>query len=116
MSSNVIDFEIAKARLHAIPLALAEAVRPIEKIGDVKIVDMGGGLPGGAVKGSGSGNGRIDSLVGQLMAYRANAPIIDQLLQEAGFGKDHPIGALLNGLKAPEAEHVAAALPRPENP
>ena len=115
MSTNVIDFEIAKARLHAIPLALAEAVRPIEKIGDVKIVDMGGGLPGGAVNGNGgTGNGRIDSLVSQLMAYRANAPIIDQLLQEAGFGKDHPIGALLNGLKAPEAEH--AALPRPENP
>jgi flotillin len=116
MSSNVIDFEIAKARLHAIPLALAEAVKPIEKIGDVRIVDLGGGLPGGALNGSGgAGNGRIDNLVGQLMAYRANAPIIDQLLQEAGFGKDHPIGALLNGLKAPEAEH-AAALPRPENP
>ena len=33
-------------RLRIIPLALAEAVRPLEKIGDVKIIDMGGGLPG----------------------------------------------------------------------
>jgi flotillin len=105
MSQNIIDFNVAKERLRAIPLALAEAVKPIEKIGDVKIIDMGGGMPGAVVAG-GSGDGRIDSLVNQLMAYRANAPIIDQLLTEAGFGKGQPIGALLGGLKAPAGTSV----------
>ena len=116
MSANVIDFEIAKARLHAIPLALAEAVKPIEKIGDVRIVDMGGGLPGGALNGGAGGGGRIDNLVGQLMAYRANAPVIDQLLQEAGFSRDHPIGALLDGLKAPQLANGGDTGGTPEGP
>jgi flotillin len=112
MSTNVIDFEIAKARLHVIPLALAEAVKPVEKIGDIKIIDMGGGMPGQSVSSNGHGGhsgGRIDSLVDQLMAYRANAPVIDELLTEAGFGKGQPIGALLDGLKAAAPKGTEAA-------
>ena len=50
----------------------------------------------------------IDNLLSQLMAYRANAPVIDRLLEEAGFGKGHPIGALLTGLEPPR---TGAAVP-----
>ncbi|MNC94977.1 hypothetical protein D3C83_119760 [compost metagenome] len=45
---------------------------------------MGGGLPGQNVAGE-SGGSRMDGLLGQLLAYRANAPVIDQLLKDAGF-------------------------------
>jgi hypothetical protein len=45
----------------------------------------GGGLPGGSINGGGKG-GRMDMLVDSLLAYRANAPVIDQLLTEAGLG------------------------------
>ena len=41
---------------------------------------------------------RMDMLVDSLLAYRANAPVIDQLLTEAGFlNKGGPVSSLLSG-------------------
>jgi flotillin len=95
MSDKVIDFEVARERLRIIPLAVAETVKPLQNIGDVKIIDMGGGMPGGLINGDGKG-GRMDTLVDSLLAYRANAPVIDQLLNEAGFAKhQNPLATLL---------------------
>jgi flotillin len=97
MSDKIIDFEVARERLRVIPLAVAEAVKPLQNIGDVKIIDMGGGLPGGSLNGGGKG-GRMDMLVDSLLAYRANAPVIDQLLNEAGFpNHGNPVATLLGG-------------------
>lgn len=86
MSPDLIAFELTRERLRIVPLALAEAVRPLEKIGDVKIIDMGGGAA--RVGGSGVVAGRSDALVDQLLAYQAQSPIIAALLKEAGFSKD----------------------------
>jgi flotillin len=86
LSAVMVELEIMRERLRIIPVAIAEAVRPLEKISDVRIVDMGGGLPGQNVTGE-SGSGRMDGLLGQLLAYRANAPVIDQLLKDAGFAE-----------------------------
>ncbi len=97
MSAAVIEFEISKERLRVVPLALAEAVRPLEKIGDVRIIDMGSGMPGGGGSANGTGGGgHPDSLLNALLAYRANAPVIDKLLAEAGFaGGANPLQSLL---------------------
>ena len=103
MSDKVIDFEVARERLRVIPLAVAEAVKPLQNIGDVKIIDTGGGLPGGSLNGGGKG-GRMDVLVDSLLAYRANAPVIDQLLNEAGFpNHSSPLATLLGGATGPAA-------------
>jgi flotillin len=86
LSAAMVELEVMRERLRIIPVAIAEAVRPLEKISDVRIVDMGGGLPGGSIAGDNvGGGGRIDNLMSQLLAYRANAPVVDQLLKEAGF-------------------------------
>ena len=121
MSDKVIDFEVARERLRVIPLAVAEAVKPLQNIADVKIIDMGGGLPGGSLNGGGKG-GRMDVLVDSLLAYRANAPVIDQLLNEAGFpNHSSPLATLLGGAMGPTApdghtvpknESADAALPQ----
>ncbi|MBI1208723.1 MAG: flotillin family protein [Azospirillum sp.] len=99
LSAAIIDLEVTKERLRIIPLALAEAVRPIEKIGEVKIIDMGqrGGtaLGGGAAPGAGAPAGGADRFVEALLAYRANAPIVDRLLAEAGFAGNNPVDGLL---------------------
>jgi flotillin len=109
MSDKVIDFEVARERLRIIPLAVAEAVKPLQNIGDVKIIDMGGGLPGGSINGSGKG-GRMDMLVDSLLAYRANAPVIDQLLTEAGFPNTSGlVSTLLGGATAAPATPEAHA-------
>jgi flotillin len=114
MSDKVIDFEVARERLRIIPLALAEAVKPLQNIGDVKIIDMGGGMPGGAVN-AGAKGGRMDTLVDSLLAYRANAPVIDQLLTEAGFpNHGNPVATLLDGATGTAAPDAHAA-PKPKD-
>jgi len=95
MSDKVIELEITRERLRIIPIALAEAVKPLDKIGDVRIIDMGGGLPGNAISGDGKG-GRVDNLLDMLLAYRANSPVIDNLLKEAGFAVvGNPVSSML---------------------
>ena len=80
------------------PQALAEAVKPIEKISDVRIFDTGGMLGRGGGEG-GKGIGMGEGLAGQLLAYQANKPILDQLLKEAGFEGDNAISSLLGNLE-----------------
>ena len=51
LSPAMIDYDLNLARINIIPNALAEAVKPIEKISDIRIFDTGGLL------GRGGGNG-----------------------------------------------------------
>jgi uncharacterized membrane protein YqiK len=89
--------------------AKAEAVKPLQNIGDVKIIDMGGGLPRG-VNGVASSGGRMDTLVDSLLAYRANAPVIDQLLTEAGFpNSGGVVSTLLGTASGPKAARTPPA-------
>src|SRR6516162_3890163 len=113
LSSALIDFDLTKERLRTIPQALSETVRPLEKIGEVKIIDLGGGLSGRAGGGNGIATGPVggpmDGLLGSLLAYRANAPVIDKLLAEAGFdGGSNPLQALVS---ATHSSPTHAALP-----
>jgi flotillin len=100
MSPAIIELEVMRERLRILPVALAESVRPLEKIGDVRIFDTGSGMPSGAR----AGDAPTDNLLTTLLAYRANAPVIDKLLAEAGFGTaGNQVERLLDGLqpKAP---------------
>lgn len=113
MSDKVIDLEVARERLRIIPMALAEAVKPLQNIGDVKIVDLGGGMPAGS-GGAGGRSGRMDSLVDSLLAYRANSPVIDQLLKEAGFAAPgNPVEALMEGTSGGSHPLPAATVDTP---
>jgi hypothetical protein len=53
----------------------------------VKIIELGGGGAGALASGAGANGtaGRADGLVDALFAYRAQSPVIDRLLKEAGF-------------------------------
>ena len=77
------------ARINMIPNALAEAVKPIEKISDIRIFDTGGLLGRGwrqrRHNGHGNGIGLGDGLAAQLLSVSAFKPIIDKILAEAGF-------------------------------
>jgi uncharacterized membrane protein YqiK len=122
LSSALIDFDLTKERLRTIPQALSETVRPLEKIGDVKIIDLGGGLAGRGGGGNGVATGPVggpmDGLLGSLLAYRANAPVIDRLLAEAGFDSgSNPLQALVSATQS-SAPHSAthAELPGPVTP
>jgi flotillin len=99
LSAAIIEFELTRERIRIIPQALAEAVKPVEKISDIKIFDAGGMLRG--APGGGNGVGLGEGLAGQLLAYQANKPIIDRVLREAGFVGTNPLEALLNGTETP---------------
>ncbi len=99
LSPAIIEFEITRERIRIVPAALAEAVKPIEKISDIRIFDTGGMLGRtGTGASSGNGVGLGEGLAGQLLSYQANKPILDRLLKEAGFDGDNAISALLGNL------------------
>jgi flotillin len=95
LAASIIDFELAKARVEIVPQALAEAMKPIEKISDIRIFSTGG-LPGalGCRPGEQGGNSMND-LAGQLLSFTAQKPILDEILAQAGFKGADPTQALL---------------------
>lgn len=83
-----------EARLSALRLKLVEkaeaiireAVRPMERIEGIKILHVDGLGGGGASNGhDGGGVGIADSVVNSALRFRAQAPLVDQLLREIGI-------------------------------
>ena len=116
LSQEMIDYDLNLARINIIPNALAEAVKPIEKISDIRIFDTGGllgrGGGNGAMNGHSNGLGLGDGLAAQLLSVSAFKPIIDKILAEGGFaaGPD-ALSTLTNALAAQQLAHPAAPLP-----
>ncbi len=95
LAANIIDFELAKARVEIVPQALAQAMKPIEKISDIRIFStggLGGALGGGAGEPNGNPMGDLSS---QLLSFTAQKPILDEILSQAGFKGADPTQALL---------------------
>ena len=78
---------------------IREAVRPMERIEGIKILHVDG-LGGGGSHGDGSGGGFADGVVNSALRYRAQAPIVDQLLREIGLDSSS-LNGLVGGLAAP---------------
>jgi uncharacterized membrane protein YqiK len=67
---------------------IRESVKPMERIEGIKILQVdgfGGSGGGGGHNGDGSGAGFADSVVNSALRFRAQAPIVDQLLREIGI-------------------------------
>jgi len=86
--------------------------------GDVHIVDLGGRGPlasasanGAAANGGGSA---ADNLLSALLQYPANAPIIDQLLGQAGFAGSNPVEAVMSAVKTAPATNVIPSVTEPK--
>ncbi|WP_454815562.1 flotillin family protein [Labrys neptuniae] len=97
LAENIIGFELAKARVAIVPLALEQAMKPIEKISDIRIFSAGGlaGALGGAGAGGDQGGHPIGDLSSQLLSFTAQKPILDEILAQAGFKGADPTQALL---------------------
>jgi flotillin len=97
LSASIIEFELARARVAIIPQALEQAMKPIEKISDIRIFSAGG--LAGALAGNGGGGSAAGNTVGdlssQLLNFTAQKPILDEILAQAGFKGADPTQALL---------------------
>jgi uncharacterized membrane protein YqiK len=63
---------------------IREAVRPMERIEGIKILHVDG-LAGGHANGEAGSSGFADGIVNSALRFRAQAPIVDQLLREIGL-------------------------------
>lgn len=85
---------------------IRESVKPMERIEGIKILQVDGLLGGGGVGPIATQPGNFaDGVVNSALRFRAQAPIVDQLLKEIGIQ-----GADLNGLVG-GAVAAAGALP-----
>ena len=84
---------------------IRESVRPMERIEGIKIlqVDGLGGAGAGSNGDGGHGGGNFsDSVVNSALRFRAQAPLVDQLLREIGIeGGD--IQRLVGGVSGAQA-------------
>ncbi len=85
------DARASALRLRLVDKAEAiirESVRPMERIEGIKILHvdgLGGGGGGHAGVGDGNGGGFADGVVNSALRFRAQAPLVDQLLREIGL-------------------------------
>jgi uncharacterized membrane protein YqiK len=90
---------------------IRESVRPMERIEGIKILHVDGLGGGGNHSGDGhssSGGGFADGVVNSALRFRAQAPLVDQLLREIGIeGGD--IQRLVGGVSGGQAALPPAA-------
>jgi uncharacterized membrane protein YqiK len=117
-AQNVLSLEArgSAARLRLIDKLegiIRESVKPMERIEGIKIlhVDGLGGGGGGAPNGRSDGGGFADHIVDSALRYRAQAPLVDEMLKEIGIetgklGKltSGALGSALTKTKEPERE------------
>ena len=92
---------------------IRESVKPMERIEGIKILHVDGLTGGGGGNGDGSSGGFADSVVNSALRFRAQAPIVDQLLREIGLDAGD-INRLAGGLSSLPAALPPAATPRKE--
>ena len=103
-AQNVLSLEArgSAARLRLIDKLegiIRESVKPMERIESIKILHvdgLGGSNGSGGSGDNGSGGGFADQLVNSALRYRAQSPLVDEMLKEIGLDAGH-IGRLTPG-------------------
>ncbi len=92
LRDELLKLDLKRALIDGMPAILEAAMKPVEKIKDIRILDLGGsGLPNGGGHGGASltAGGRdgtlVDNLVDALLRYRMQSPVIDEMLKELGL-------------------------------
>ena len=114
LDDRIIGLELKTALIKVMPEVMEASMKPVEKIKDIRIIDMGlgglGGLGGngaGASAGAnpganpGSGGGTLpDQIVQALMNYRMQAPVVDELMRELGFDPSQGLSGMVTRVAA----------------
>ncbi|TWI71159.1 putative membrane protein YqiK [Desulfobotulus alkaliphilus] len=106
LSPEQVAMEVRLALINNLPEIIAQSVKPMEQISDIRILQVNG-LGGSGKEGENAEKGSAslsDQVVNSALRYRAQAPILDSLLSEIGI-KPGDINGLTESLKksSPEA-------------
>lgn len=101
LSPEQIAMQVRMALIQHLPEIIAQSVKPMEQISDIKILHVNGLGQNGAADGNNTGTAAepansgslADQVVSSALRYRAQAPILDSLLSEIGLK-----GADINGM------------------
>ena len=91
LSPEQIAMQIKLRLIEQLPEIIEQSVRPMEKIDSIKIMQLDGFTQQGNVSSGGDGEGTPsndslpDQLVNSALKYKAQAPIVDSLLNELGL-------------------------------
>jgi uncharacterized membrane protein YqiK len=91
---------------------IRESVKPMEKIEGIKILHVDG-LGGGRSSGEEPRGGFADSIVNSALRYRAQAPMVDQLLKEIGLSGGE-IGKIADLVRETSPDQLTAPRERGE--
>ncbi len=109
LSGEQVGLRVKLAIIEHMEAIIREAVKPIENIDGIKIIQVDGlssavgGAGGGAAPGPG---GLSDQIVNSALRYRAQAPLLDALLKEVGLDSSS-----IEGLIPKSSDVVAKPLP-----
>ncbi len=123
LSEEQIRLEIRLELLRQLPLIIEQAVKPMERIEGIKIIDVrgmnGAGGSGRSDSGASAGEQNLaSSVVDHALRYRAQRPLVDALLKEVGLDDLSDLSGLVShhGLNANQAGEKAAGTPESAPP
>ena len=102
LSAEQVAMQIRMALIEHLPKIIAESVKPMEQISDIKILQVQGlnGAGSDAGTGEASSDGSLaDQMVNSALRYRAQAPLLDSLMAEIGL-KAGDLNGMTQGVKS----------------
>ncbi|MCU7555913.1 SPFH domain-containing protein [Alteromonas sp. ASW11-19] len=102
LKNEQIDLQKSLAILKVLPELVANAVKPLENIDGIKILQgygASGSNDSNNTQATASQGGLAEQVTNAALQYRANAPVVDAMLREVGLvhEKDGTLHDLLNG-------------------
>ncbi len=124
LSKDIVDMRVKLQIIEHISAVIESSVKPLEKIEAFKVINVSG-LTGSNGHSNGNGGSKMSaggfstqSLLDQLLGYRAQAPVVDQLLKEAGLGDNLPnvvknVSNMMTSTKPKESPQVEEQVTEP---
>ena len=112
LSAAQIDLQVRTLLLQQLPAILEQAVRPMEKIDSIRIVQVNG-MPGSAAGGQANNGATFpEQVMNSALQYQMAKPIVDAVMKDAGLSNEGITGmaqALSGMLAKPAADAPPAA-------
>lgn len=97
LSAAQIDLQVRTQLLQQLPTILAEAVKPMENIDSIRIVQVNG-MPGQGSSEGGGANGATfpEQVMNSALQYQIAKPIVDAVMHDAGLSNQGITGVAQN--------------------